>query len=101
LLYLFYDAVEQPWGFDEDAGCFKVLYFDGDMTELKRKEYPEQSQDFYPLPAFKVEFENMYTISEQPDSSNRLGRRRPGGSVGRFGLIVFLYSERRIAEPSI
>ncbi|MDQ0200767.1 YwqG family protein [Neobacillus ginsengisoli] len=68
ILYLFYDAFEQPWGIEEDEGCFKVLYFDGDMTELKRREYPEESKDDYPLNAYKVLFHNMYTISEHPEN---------------------------------
>jgi uncharacterized protein YwqG len=61
ILYLFYDAYEQPWGFEEDEGCYKVLFFDGDTTELKRREYPDESNDDYPLNTYKVLFKNMYT----------------------------------------
>lgn len=69
ILYLFYDAYEQPWGFeDEDQGCYKVLFFDGDMSELKRRAYPVQNEDYYPLDAFKVHFENIFTISEEPEN---------------------------------
>lgn len=65
ILYLFYDAFEQPWGFEgEDDGCFKILHFEGDLSELKRREYPVESEDFFPLPACKVHFKNMYTITD-------------------------------------
>lgn len=66
ILYLFYDVVEQPWGFEEEEGCFKVLYFDGDLATLKRKEYPEISDNYYPLNAYQVNFKNISTISENP-----------------------------------
>lgn len=69
IFYLFYDAYEQPWGFeDEDQGCYKVLFFDGEISQLKRREYPEQNQDFYPLDIFKVYFNNILTISEHPEN---------------------------------
>lgn len=64
ILYFFYDVVEQPWGFEEDEGCFKVLYFDGDEKELIRKEYPEETEDYGPLPVFKVTFINKLTLPE-------------------------------------
>lgn len=67
ILYIFYDVVEQPWGFEEDEGCFKVLYFDGDVTGLKRKEYPEVTEDYFPLPVFKVTFTNKLTLPEFPE----------------------------------
>ncbi|MCM2535854.1 YwqG family protein [Neobacillus pocheonensis] len=68
ILYLFYDAYEQPLGFEEDEGCYKVLYFDGDMTSLKRREYPEENENYFPLDTYKVLFKNMYTISEHPEN---------------------------------
>lgn len=64
ILYIFYDVVEQPWGFEEDEGCFKVLYFDGDEKKLKRKQYPEETEDYFPLPVFKVTFTNKLTLPE-------------------------------------
>ncbi|EPD51096.1 hypothetical protein HMPREF1210_02287 [Paenisporosarcina sp. HGH0030] len=67
ILYIFYDVVEQPWGFEEDEGCFKVLYFEGDEKELKRTEYPEETEDYFPLPVFKVTFTNKLTLPEYPE----------------------------------
>jgi Uncharacterized protein conserved in bacteria len=42
LLSIFYDAYEQPWGFDPaDRGRWKLLYFDN-IEGLERKEEPEE-----------------------------------------------------------
>lgn len=67
ILYVFYDVVEQPWGFEEDGGCFKILYFDGDEKELRRKQYPEVTEDYLPLPVFKVSFTTKLTLPEYPE----------------------------------
>lgn len=66
ILYLFYEVMEQPWGFEEDEGCFKVLYFDGDMGELERKESPSSRTEFGAIPTFQLSFEQMVTLSENP-----------------------------------
>ncbi len=68
ILYLFYEALEQPWGFKEDEGCFKVLYFDGDMGELERKESPSSRTEFGAIPAFQLSFEPMVTLSENAEN---------------------------------
>ncbi|TYS67675.1 DUF1963 domain-containing protein [Sutcliffiella horikoshii] len=68
IMYLFYEALEQPWGFKEDEGCFKVLYFDGDMEELERKESPSSRTEFVAFPAFRLSFEPMVTLSENPEN---------------------------------
>lgn len=67
MLYLFYEALEQPWGFEEDEGCFKVMYFEGDMEELVRKESPSIRAEFVAFPAFKLSFEYIVTLSEDPE----------------------------------
>ncbi len=39
ILYLFYDMIEQPWGFDpKDAPLFKLAWFDGDGSTLEQRE---------------------------------------------------------------
>ncbi|MGG3798683.1 YwqG family protein [Metabacillus fastidiosus] len=66
ILYFFYDIMEQPWGMDEeDEGCFKVLYFDGHLEQLKRTPYPEETEDYFPLPAYKVVFDERFTFPEE------------------------------------
>ena len=67
ILYFFYDVMEQPWGMDkEDKGCFKVLYFDGSLDELVRTPYPEITEDYFPLPLFKIGIKELLTFSENP-----------------------------------
>lgn len=71
ILYFFYDVVEQPWGFDrEDKGCYTVLYYDGDFAELKRTPYPDETEEYFPLPSFKMCFNEFYTLPEEPNGEN-------------------------------
>jgi uncharacterized protein YwqG len=42
LLYFFYSAEQEVWGFDyKDKNKFKVIYWTGDFSELKRTDFPE------------------------------------------------------------
>lgn len=41
ILYFFYSDEQDAWGFDiKDKNKFKILYFDGDLTTLKRFDFP-------------------------------------------------------------
>ena len=45
-LYFFYDAQQQTWGFSpEDIGSFKVIYYDGPIETLFRRDFPVDSLD--------------------------------------------------------
>lgn len=68
ILYLFYEALEQPWGFDGDEGCFKVLYYDGDLGGLERKKSPSSRVEFVAFPAFQLSFETIVTLPESPEN---------------------------------
>lgn len=66
ILYFFYDVVNQPWGFDkDDNGCFKVFYFDGDVKELTRTAYPEETEDYFPLPVYKATFDKFISFPSE------------------------------------
>jgi uncharacterized protein YwqG len=42
ILYFFYSAEQEAWGFDiKDRNKFKVLYYNGDLSNLQRKDFPE------------------------------------------------------------
>jgi uncharacterized protein YwqG len=42
MLYFFYSAEQEAWGFDiKDKPKFKVLFFEKDVHQLKRMEFPE------------------------------------------------------------
>jgi uncharacterized protein YwqG len=66
ILYFFYDIIEQPWGMDkEDEESFQVYYFDGDARELARTPYPEITEDYFPLPNYKITFTDIVTFPEE------------------------------------
>jgi uncharacterized protein YwqG len=47
LLYFFYSAEQEAWGFDyEDKNKFKVIYWDGDFSRLKRTEFPSSLPEY-------------------------------------------------------
>ncbi|MDO5046781.1 YwqG family protein [Campylobacter sp.] len=47
ILYLFYDCIDMPWGYDfKDRYGKKVFYFDGNLSELERKSAPENTEIF-------------------------------------------------------
>lgn len=51
LLSFFFDAEEQPWGFDpKDSGSWKVVYTPN-VDDLSRREFPD---DFFPESEFKA-----------------------------------------------
>lgn len=47
LLYFFYSAEQESWGFDpKDQNKFKVIYWDGDFSKLKRAGFPNDLPDY-------------------------------------------------------
>lgn len=47
LLYFFYSAEQEVWGFDyKDKNKFKVIYWNGDFSELKRTDFPEDLAEY-------------------------------------------------------
>jgi len=64
-LCFFYDAPEQPWGFDPaDRDGWKVLYFDGPTDRLRRHPMPIQSEGVFQPCLVSAETEDTL-----PDSS--------------------------------
>lgn len=48
-LCFFYDAAQQPWGFDpRNRGAARVLYFDAEPSLLRRTEAPPSTEVFSP-----------------------------------------------------
>lgn len=46
LLYFFYNAEQDAWGFDpKDQNKFRVLYFDGNVSEINRVDFPADLPD--------------------------------------------------------
>lgn len=56
-LYFFYDFMEESIGcYPEDKNHFKVLYYDGDMSNLEEKVYPEDLEEDFCIPEFAINF---------------------------------------------
>lgn len=79
LLYFFYNAEQDAWGFDpKDQNKFKVLYFDGNVSEINRVDFPPDLPDYsrykpcavvlkseVSLPSYGHNIYNDFTSEEQ------------------------------------
>ncbi|TPE45178.1 YwqG family protein [Pontibacter mangrovi] len=78
ILYFFYSAEQEAWGFDfHDRNKFQVLYFDGNTNDLIRADYPKNMpegskfkacsvsiQQEISLPSYEHEVYNDFTEEE-------------------------------------
>lgn len=63
IFYFFYELSTMTWGFDpRDRGSAKVFYFDGDITELSRTNFPDDMQDDFRLPEAQLGFYKKYDL---------------------------------------
>ncbi len=61
ILYFFYELEAMVWGFDpQDKGCAKVYYYDGDMSELVRTDFPNDMGEEFKLPEIGISFSAKY-----------------------------------------
>lgn len=72
ILYFFYSAEQEAWGFDpKDKDKFKVFYFDGDTTQLERLEVPTDLPEHALFRSCKVSFTSAVSLpSWESDSLN-------------------------------
>lgn len=62
MLYFFYDTDYQPWGYDPgDRGGWSVLYYDGDLSVLKRTPQPEGAPRNVQFSACRLSFSSEVT----------------------------------------
>jgi uncharacterized protein YwqG len=63
MLYFFYEAEEQPWGYDPaDRGAWSVLYFDGDIGTLHRLPAPETLPEYSRLAPHSMSYSVVMTL---------------------------------------
>lgn len=63
ILYFFYSAEQEIWGFDpKDKDKFKVIYWNGDFLELRRKEYPNDLPKYSCFKACAVKIEPEFSL---------------------------------------
>lgn len=59
LLYFFYSAEQEAWGFDpKDKDKFKVFYFNGNLTDLERSDFPSDLPEHSKYKTCKLSFAN-------------------------------------------
>jgi len=57
LVYFFYSAEQEAWGFDpKDKDKFKVFYFNGDVADIVRAEFPSDLPDHSRYKSCKLNF---------------------------------------------
>ncbi|HUJ57027.1 MAG TPA: YwqG family protein [Kofleriaceae bacterium] len=84
-LFFFYDAAQQPWGFDpRDRGCARVFYVDGDVASLQRRDIPAAA-DGMALHATKLTAELVATL---PCWDFQLGLELDKAARDAFGKLV-------------
>ena len=64
MLYFFYELETMAWGAWDDKGSARVYYYAGDISGLKRTEFPPDLADEYKLPEMPMSFS---TRVELPD----------------------------------
>lgn len=63
ILYFFYELSTMKWGYDpKDKGSAKVYYFDGDVTELMRTNFPNDMEDDFKFPEIQLGFSKKYDL---------------------------------------
>ncbi|MBI3220751.1 MAG: DUF1963 domain-containing protein [Bacteroidetes bacterium] len=65
LLYFFYSAEQEAWGFDpKDKDKFKVFYFNGDVADLARTEFPSDLPEYSRYKTCKISFDSSVSIPD-------------------------------------
>ncbi|MDF2701026.1 MAG: hypothetical protein K0Q49_2590 [Haloplasmataceae bacterium] len=69
MLYFFYECEEMPWPEEpEDVDSFKVIYYDGDLSYLKRIDYPtELNKEHSVFNEVCVDLSNRWSLPENID----------------------------------
>ena len=79
-LYFFFDAVNQPWGFDPaDRLGWRVLFYDGDAERLAPRQPPLELPSEGVFRASRITFEVECVLPNEAGSA--LGGRTPGGDT--------------------
>jgi len=98
MLYFFYELMTMEWGFSpEDKGCAKVFYYDGDLSELKPSEFPEELEEECIIPEIAVEFQSFRDIPDYCETQLLDDFEIPDDD-DEFDEFIDEYSDRRFEE---
>lgn len=63
MLYFFYSAEQEAWGFDyNDKNKFKILFWDGDISRLKRVDFPKDLLEYSRFKPCSVEIKSEISL---------------------------------------
>ncbi|MFD2907413.1 YwqG family protein [Flavobacterium ardleyense] len=63
MLYFFYSSAQSAWGFDfKDINKFKVFFYDEDLNNLRRNEFPENLEEDGKFKSCELKFESEISL---------------------------------------
>lgn len=69
ILYFFYDSEQNVWGFDpKDKAGSKVFFYDGDVSELERKEKPNNLDEYSYFNSCSLNFKSSTNMLDYQSS---------------------------------
>ncbi|MCG6838514.1 DUF1963 domain-containing protein [Fusobacterium nucleatum] len=67
MLYFFYELETEEWGYKpQSKGCAKVFYYE-DISNFSLIDFPENMEDDYKIPEFKVNFKSNISLLSYED----------------------------------
>lgn len=70
MLYFFYELKTEEWGYElKNKGCAKVFYYE-DTSNFELIDFPEDMEDYYKIPEFKVNFKSNISLPSYEDFDN-------------------------------
>ena len=70
MLYFFYELETEEWGYKpQSKGCAKVFYYE-DISNFSLIDFPENMEDDYKIPEFKVNFKSNISLPSYEDFFN-------------------------------
>ena len=69
ILYFFYDSEQNVWGFDpKDKAGSKVFFYDGEVSELERKEKPNNLDEYSYFNSCSLDFKSSINMLDYQSS---------------------------------
>lgn len=73
MLYFFYELESMTFGDNiKDKGSAKVYYYEGNISELVRTDFPDDMEREYKLPQIKLSFENTKSVPDYEEICEEL-----------------------------
>lgn len=70
IIYFFYELSTMTWGFDpKDKGSARVYYFNRNLSELSRTDFPVDMEAEFRLPEIKLNFSEKYDLPDYEEFS--------------------------------